>query len=245
MRRSSISAARCAPRSADRVDAMDALTLGEDSTTSVSGAGLTMLYGTIADLTLWYGNDLNVPPTAPPEKRITLKAPTIDARSGAAIDLSGGATCWPINSCQVQGDRPTISPPAAQWRSCPCSKVSAIDRQQVIHLDGGYGIPAGDYAVLPASYALLPGAYRLCAFHEQGAADLRHQARDNSPTRSVVMAGWSSISGTGVYDQRAQTYRARRSKPAGSIPNTRSGRRTTTSPRPNSSRPCVASPASR
>ena len=189
------------------LNATDALTLGEGSITSVSGAGLTMLYGTIADLTLWYGNDLTAPLTAPPEKRITLKAPNIDARSGAVIDLSGGGDLLAYQFVPGSGGSSNYLATSDAVAIMPVSKVSAIDRQQVIHLDGGYGIPAGDYAVLPASYALLPGAYRLVPFTNKGQPIYGTRHATQLADGSVVMAGWSSITGTGVYDQRAQTYR--------------------------------------
>ena len=189
------------------LNATDALTLGEGSITSVSGAGLTMLYGTIADLTLWYGNEPAAPLTAPPEKRITLKAPNIDARSGAVIDLSGGGDLLAYQFVPGSGGSSNYLATGGAVAIMPVSKVSAIDRQQVIHLDGGYGIPAGDYAVLPASYALLPGAYRLVPFTNKGQPIYGTRRATQLADGSVVMAGWSSITGTGVYDQRAQTYK--------------------------------------
>ena len=189
------------------LDATDSLTLGAGSITSVSGAGLIMPYGTITDLTLWYGNDLTKPLTAPPEKRITLKAPNIDARSGAVIDLSGGGDLLAYQFVPGSGGSSNYLAYGGAVAIMPVSMVSAIDRQQVIHLDGGYGIPAGDYAVLPASYALLPGAYRLAPFTNKGQPIYNTTRATQLVDGSVVMAGRSSISGTGVYDQRAQTYR--------------------------------------
>ena len=189
------------------LDATDGLTLGAGSITSVSGAGLIMPYGTIADLTLWYGNDLTAPLTAPPEKRITLKAPNIDARSGAVIDLSGGGDLVAYQFVPGSGGSSNYLAYGGAVAIMPVSMVSAIDRQQVIHLDGGYGIPAGDYAVLPSSYALLPGAYRLVPFTNKGQPIYNTTHATQLIDGSVVMAGWSSISGTGVYDQRARTYR--------------------------------------
>ncbi|WP_324615104.1 filamentous haemagglutinin family protein [Hyphomicrobium album] len=190
------------------LDATDTLTLGAGSITSVSGAGLTVPYGYIVDQTLWYAGNPNAPITSPPEKRVTLRAPNVDMQAGAVVDLSGGGDLLVYQFIPGSGGSSDYLTYGNAMAILPVSQVSAIAGQQIIHLAGGNGVPAGDYVVLPASYALLPGAYRLQAMagsNGQPLYDFTGSAR--LPDGSVVVAGWGSIGGTDVRDPRTQAYK--------------------------------------
>lgn len=185
------------------LDAGDTLTLGAGSITSVSGAGLTVPYGYIVDQVLWYAGHPNTPIVSPPEKRVTLKAPKVDTKSGAVIVLSGGGDLQAYQFIPGSGGSSDYLTYGNAVAILPVSQVSAIAGQQIIHLDGGNGVPAGDYVVMPASYALLPGAYRLEAL--AGTTDYTGSAR--LADGSVVVSGWGAIGGTDVRDARSQAYK--------------------------------------
>jgi filamentous hemagglutinin len=185
------------------LDATTSLTLGPDSLTSVSGAGLTVPYGRIVDEVFWYAGSPNTPDLTPPEKRITLKAPTVDTQGGAVIDLSGGGDLLAYQFIPGSGGSSDYLTYGGAVAIMPISMVSNHVGKRIIHLDGGNGIPAGDYVVMPASYALLPGAYRMQAVtgSDEFAGSLR------LPDGSVLVAGRGSTGGTDIRDQRTQAYK--------------------------------------
>lgn len=185
------------------LDASDTLTLGAGSFTSVSGAGLTVPYGYIIDQSLWYAGNPNTPITVPPEKRVTLKSPKVDTKSGAVIDLSGGGDLLAYQFIPGSGGSSNYLNYGNAVAILPVSKVSTIAGEQIIHLEGGNGVPAGDYVVMPASYALLPGAYRLEAL--AGTTDYTGSSR--LADGSVLVSGWGAIGGTDVRDARSQAYK--------------------------------------
>ncbi len=111
---------------------------------------------------------------APPEKRVELTADAIDMRDGARIDVSGGGDITAFEFIAGPGgSRDFLDAEHAgggfavvPWLGseiAPHDTVemagSGIASGQVVWLEGGNGLPAGNYAVLPAHYALLPGAY--------------------------------------------------------------------------------------
>ncbi len=73
-----------------------------------------------------------------------------------------------------------------------------------VTLDGGGGIPAGQYVLMPAHYALLPGAYRLVENDGQAApgAGTVQTLRDGS----VVMGGTFSTAGTGYSGSQRYSF---------------------------------------
>ncbi|MDC7787031.1 filamentous hemagglutinin N-terminal domain-containing protein [Rhodoplanes sp. TEM] len=190
------------------LDASDTLTLAAGSITSVSGAGLVVPYGTIVDQSLWYGDDPNNPLTAPPEKRVTLKAPTVDMQAGAVVDLSGGGDLLAYQFVPGSGGSSDYLTYGNAVAILPIAMVSASAGQEIVHLDGGNGIPAGDYVVMPAGYALLPGAYRLEVVTSNGQPvyDIAGSAR--LLDGSVVVSGYGAVGGTDIRDQRRTAYKA-------------------------------------
>ncbi|MTD92716.1 filamentous hemagglutinin N-terminal domain-containing protein [Hyphomicrobium sp. xq] len=190
------------------LDATSSLTLGPGSLTSVSGAGLIVPYGRIVDEVFWYADNPNTPNLTPPEKRITLKAPTVDTQAGAVIDLSGGGDLMAYEFIPGSGGSSDYLTYGGATAIMPVSMVSNHVGKRIIHLDGGNGIPAGDYVVLPASYALLPGAYRLVPQTASNGQPLYEVTRSTAlPDGSVVVAGWGYTGGTDIRDQRTQAFR--------------------------------------
>ena len=194
------------------LDATTSLTLGSGSLTSVSGAGLIVPFGRIVDDVLWHTDQGgNTPILAPPEKRLTLKAPAVDMQAGSVVDLSGGGDLLAYGFIPGSGGSsdyldPTKYPGASAI--LPINMVSNHVGKRIIHFDGGAGIPAGDYVVMPASYALLPGAYRLqemVGSNGQSIYNLAAPARLNDG--AVVLSGSGHTGGTGIRDQRAKAYK--------------------------------------
>ena len=194
------------------LDATTSLTLGAGSLTSVSGAGLIVPFGRIVDDVLWYTDQSpNTPILAPPEKRLTLKAPALDMQAGSIVDLSGGGDLLAYGFIPGSGGSSdyldTAKYPGAS-AVLPINMVSNHVGKRIIHLDGDSGIPAGDYVVMPASYALLPGAYRLqemTGSNGQPIYDFTGSARLTDG--SAVLSGRGYTSGSNLRDKRAQAYK--------------------------------------
>ncbi|WP_226015741.1 filamentous haemagglutinin family protein [Novosphingobium sp. FKTRR1] len=70
------------------------------------------------------------------------------------------------------------------------------DAGLAVTLDGGNGIPAGQYVLMPAHYALLPGAYRVV--QNSGATAPAAGSSQTLLDGSVVMGGSYSTAGTGL-----------------------------------------------
>lgn len=191
------------------LDAANSLTLGPGSLTSVSGAGVTVLYGSIKDLDSWYfPSDPNNPASLPPEKRITLTSPDVDARAGAVIDVSGGGDLLAYQFVPGTGGSKDYLTYGDSVAIVPVSRFATTAGQRVIRLDGGNGIPAGDYVVLDANYALLPGAYRLAAVSgANGLPVYDFHGSQLEADGSVIVGGLGYTGGTDAHDQRSQAYR--------------------------------------
>ena len=93
------------------LEASDRLVLGDASLTSVSGAGLGVLYGTLRNAEYWLDpsnpqgrsrtnpNDAGVLDenrylSSLPEKRVSLQAPDVSMAAGAVVDIAGGGELY-------------------------------------------------------------------------------------------------------------------------------------------------------
>ncbi len=151
-----------APFGSISLDASDSLALTAGSVTSVSGAGLHALYGTLMNGETWQvdpGTGAPVMVTAPPEKRITLKGANVAVRSGAVVDITGGGDLRAWEFVPGPGGSHDILNMPGMFAILPSQASAASDTGQRVWLAGGNGLAAGWYTLLPARYALLPGAY--------------------------------------------------------------------------------------
>lgn len=156
------------------------ITLTENADVSVSGAGLSVPYGTTIEAgTTWQLNGVTV--AAPPEKTVTFDTGTgtLVARAGSSVDLSAGGSllAWefvpgPGGSSDIfKGTYesgafavvPTVTGSggldANLLAASGLSSTLDTSASRTITFGEGGPVPAGTYTVLPARYALLNGAY--------------------------------------------------------------------------------------
>ncbi|RZL66176.1 MAG: filamentous hemagglutinin N-terminal domain-containing protein [Variovorax sp.] len=151
--------------------ATDRLTLGAGSLTSVSGAGLNVPYGSLINNEHWQDPrkaQNTVTPSegalvAPPEKRITLKAPAVDLAAGAVLDITGGGDLFAAEFVPGPGGSHNVLNVPGMYAVIPgynsAAPVLGQAAGQRVWLAASPGLAAGWYTLLPARYALLPGAF--------------------------------------------------------------------------------------
>jgi len=155
--------------------------LGANSLTSVSGEGQVVLVGRTEFSGRDYTYALDPSSTkllnAPPQKSVSLSAPSVEVQKGSVIDLSGGGD-WlayefvpgpggsrdvldPANAANTFAILPQINPlfSAYDQQEFRAGAAPSVAMGDTVYLSGGAGVAAGYYALLPARYALLPGAY--------------------------------------------------------------------------------------
>lgn len=166
----------------------NSLTLGSDSTTSVSavggrsGRGILIPYGISFDGESWIdpaGNDITV--GGAPSKTIELSGATVATQAGSVIDVRGGGDLYAYRWISGNGGTNDLLAsenlfaviPGYSFDHAPYapfnSGAEALEGQagyvnstlkpgDQITLGGSKALPAGTYTLLPARYALLPGA---------------------------------------------------------------------------------------
>ncbi|NVO13596.1 MAG: filamentous hemagglutinin family protein [Rhodoplanes sp.] len=160
-----------APFGTITLSATTSLTLGAGSLTSVSGNGLILPYGNLSNGDSWTQTPLgsttvNVLASLP-DKKVTLSAPTVNQRSGAVVDISGGGDLYASEFVAGPGGSHDVLAMAGVYAIIPSYSSAIAPRNTTaslavgdrIWLAGGDGLAAGWYTLLPAQYALLPGAY--------------------------------------------------------------------------------------
>jgi filamentous hemagglutinin family protein len=155
------------------------ISLEPGSLTSTSGAGQLIPFGLTQAGADWVyalpGGQFKVyTQSGPPAKSIQLQGDSITVDKGATVDLSGGGDLQASEFVPGVGGTidvlsNTVNP--SQFAIVPIfsGSFAPYDTQSQVGfaysavgrviLDGGAGVPAGEYAILPAAYALLPGAY--------------------------------------------------------------------------------------
>ncbi|MDM0087380.1 MULTISPECIES: filamentous haemagglutinin family protein [unclassified Variovorax] len=175
------------------------LTLGAGSLSSVSGAGLNVPYGSLINNEHWQ-DPRKAPNTvtpsegalvAPPEKRITLKAPDVGLAAGAVLDISGGGDLFAAEFVPGPGGSHDVLNVPGMYAVLPgygsAAPVAGAPASRRVWLAGSPGLAAGWYTLLPARYALLPGAF---AVQDNGRAWLGTAARASTqPDGSHVVQG--------------------------------------------------------
>ncbi|WP_167481146.1 filamentous haemagglutinin family protein [Acidovorax cavernicola] len=161
------------------LNAGERLTLGTNSLTSVSGAGLDVLYGTLRNAEYWLDPanpqgrnranagdatslDENRYLSSLPEKRVLLQAPDVAMAAGAVVDIAGGGDLHAWEHVPGSGGSHDVLTLPGMYAVLPgyqgLSPVAGGAAGRKVWLAGG-GLGAGWYTLLPARYALLPGAF--------------------------------------------------------------------------------------
>ncbi|MBI5237025.1 MAG: filamentous hemagglutinin family protein [Deltaproteobacteria bacterium] len=177
--------------------------LAEDSVVTAAGNAMVN-YGEIDDNGAWVVQDkvsgLNNPMDAVPGKSVTIDAPEIIIRSGAAIDVSGGGSLF---AYQFQpGIEGSVNPLTKTRRYVIMSDRSVQLPGDAVYLTGGAGLNAGIYSLLPVQYAFLPGAVVIEKQNLNVTAGQNVATKDGYP----VVAGYSTVLGTGIQSARPKAY---------------------------------------
>ncbi|PIF77651.1 filamentous hemagglutinin family protein [Variovorax sp. 54] len=208
-----------APLGQIELNAGERLTLGTGSLTSVSGAGVTVPYGTLSNNEHWLdpakagdGSGLSSGSlTAPPEKRITMKSPSVDLAKGAVVDIAGGGDLSAWEFVPGPGGSHDVLAMPGMYAILPGPQAAApaggANAGQRVWLAGGPGLAAGWYALLPARYALLPGAFAVQATGAPWAGTATAASAATGPDGSLVMQGRGGNSLDNARDAMPSTWR--------------------------------------
>ncbi|WP_441276644.1 filamentous hemagglutinin family protein [Tardiphaga sp. 172_B4_N1_3] len=187
--------------------ATDKLTLGAGSVTSVTGDGLLLPYGNLSNNENWTlptGSGSPTIITTPPEKRITLEAPSVDLAAGSVVDIRGGGDLHAWEHVPGPGGSHDVLARPGMYAIMPAmGPVTAIGER--IWLDGGNGIPAGWYTLLPARYALLPDAYAVQMVSGSQGTSLRGSV--DLADGSAIVKGYRGNALDSSHDQLPSSWR--------------------------------------
>ncbi|KJV06494.1 two-partner secretion domain-containing protein [Methylocucumis oryzae] len=198
------------------------LTLAAGSLTSVSGDGLTVLFGQGSGGENWlYPLDStggsNRVIASPPEKQIQLTGDNIAFATGAKLDVAGGGELYAYEFISGNGGSVDVLNPNAagytekyavlpnlanalspynptEWES------SGLSVGDSVYLSAGSGLAAGWYTLLPAHYALLPGAYLVTP--KAGYQDIPENTVLSDIAGRTVVAGRFGTAATGDGEAR-------------------------------------------
>lgn len=200
-----------APFGTITLEASKGLTLGNQSLTSVSGAGLTIPFGQ-TQLGQW---QYNLGPnrqiiTAVPNRLVSLTAPAETLTHAATIDLRGGgelsAFQWvPGTGGTMDALAAGVTPglyavlPSTLGQSGPrdpvYSAAGGIAPNASVYIGPGSALPPGFYPLLPARYALIPGAFLI-----QSQPQVQNPtAVTKLPNGTPVVGGYFSFGSTGLH----------------------------------------------
>ena len=200
-----------APFGSIMMTATDSLTLLAGSITSVSGDGLILPYGTLANNEFWNAPAVTqsleqeaLPLSRLPEKSIVLQGPKVTLATGSVVDIRGGGDLYAWEHVPGPGGSHDVLAGSGMYAVMPGLSASAAT-QQKIWLAGGNGLAAGWYALLPARYALLPGAFAVSMV--KGSATARTPNTMAMADGSTTMAGRLADSYGGGVDQLQSSWR--------------------------------------
>lgn len=204
------------------------VSLGGNSVTSTSAAGLTIPFGSTRSIgqSLWYGSLLKT--FDAPEKHISIAAPDVLIRSGALFDNTGGGDILATEWVPGIGGSSDVLSAAGTFAILPGVEYAAYDSQMqgaapvnvqapaaydMVEIGDNGLVPAGSYALLPAYYALLPGAYLVRM--NQASGESRPVVSGTSlklNDGSVLVSGKLGYAGTGI---RQSTWTGMALQPGG------------------------------
>ncbi len=217
-----------APFGEIELDAARNLVLGDGSVTSVSGSGQVVPFGVTEFGENWLyplaANSKKVY-TAPPEKRVTLKAPQIALAPGSVVDITGGGDLQAREHLPGPGGSNDILDAEhadGAFAIVPTqnnlfgsydpflSTGSPVQTGDTIHLAGGGPLAAGEYALLPAGYALLPGAYLITPLKNIDSPAPGQAVQQFGG--SAIVAGQRGVAGTNTRDSLWSAFRVENGK---------------------------------
>ncbi len=227
-----------APFGSLTLNAAKQLTLASGSLTSVSGDGLTVLFGQGSGGLNWLypldsSGNTNIVIDSPPEKRLTLNGKNVALNKGAKVDLSGGGDLYayefitgPGGSIDVLDANalgytqkfavlPNLGKALTPYDPQEFSS-SGLSVGDSIYLSAGSGLAAGWYTLLPAHYALLPGAYLVTP--KPGTQDMAPGQAITDLAGATIVAGRYGVADAGTLDARWQGFAVE----SGAIARTRS-----------------------
>jgi filamentous hemagglutinin family protein len=157
-----------------------------------------------------------------PEKSVAITGPSVAMDKGAQINVSGGGDIYGVEQIPGTGGSHDFLDPAyaggafavVPWLNSSISPFDQVEQAgfqidgkaprigDIIHLDGGAGLPAGDYAIMPAHYALLDGAYLVTP----RAVDWRPGLRSTEIDGTVLVGGRYGRAFGGGYDGQARVF---------------------------------------
>ena len=172
-----------APLGTVNIVATNDVHLRAGSVIDVSANNLSVPFGRTLGETLSWIYAIN--PDAPlviqntPQKSVNITAPSVNMEGGSQVNLSGGGDIYAIEQIPGPGGSKDFLDPAfsngafavVPWLNSQVSPFDQVEMNRftvngmtpkigdIIYLDGGAGLPAGNYAILPAHYALMQGAY--------------------------------------------------------------------------------------
>ncbi len=153
------------------------------------------------------------------DKQVLLSAPEIVQTENAAVDLTGGGDIFAYEFVPgIGGSYDYLQPgslsydgsfavlPGLGTTFSPYDHFESnsfdFSAGETVVLNGGGGLPSGEYAKLPAHYALLPGAFLVtpvAGTQDQGLTTATLDGRQ-------IVSGYSSIAGTGKRDARTSGF---------------------------------------
>ncbi len=207
-----------APFGTINLTASSSLSLGENSLTSVSGAGYQIPFGLIQGGFDWLyplDSNHNLVFATPPEKKLVLSSPNVRVATGSVVDLSGGGDLLAYEflpgsggsydyldrtSASYQGGFaivPTLGSDIAPYDPLQSTGFDYATGSKV-YLSGTANLSAGEYTILPSHYALLPGAYLVTPQANTRDLTVTTYTRAGLP----IVAGYQTNAGTGTRDAR-------------------------------------------
>ncbi|AEF99359.1 filamentous haemagglutinin family protein [Methylomonas methanica] len=222
-----------APQGEIVLDAVQEVSFGADSLTSVSAAGtliplgetqaglewLFPLAGTGVNLNV---NDVNLQLSEnkrsviihSPEKKITVDADRITREEGAIVDLSGGGDMLSFEFVPGDGGSRDVLAGNGSFAILPgignyapfdqkLSPESGLKTGDSLYLSGVAGLAAGTYTLLPARYALLPGAFLVTPLATSNVVVGGNSSRVDG---TPIVSGYRTVAGTDIRDQRWSEY---------------------------------------
>ncbi|MCG8315392.1 MAG: filamentous hemagglutinin family protein [Pseudomonadales bacterium] len=150
------------------------------------------------------------------DKSITLKGDVVGLADDSTLDVSGGGDIFAFKFTKGIGGSEDVLNSSESFVILPADGNDGLNEwgayDQVIHefseystgetiyLDGGAGVPAGEYAILPARYALIPGAYLVTPVGAKGeiAQGISRTREDGAP----IIAGRFGLAGIDQQDSQ-------------------------------------------
>lgn len=214
-----------APLGSIALTAGSSLVLASGSVTSVSGEGLTIPYGTTTfGSESWYAPSVIIGDalTKPPEKSISLSAPSVEIQSAAhgkpaaRVDIRGGGDLMAYEWIPGIGGSTDVLAQEGVYAILPAQKGNyapydydysagvGLKAGDAVYLTGVPGLADGLYTLLPARYALVSGAYMVRV--NSGYATPQPGQALNLADGSSVVAGYRANLGSGSREATWSSY---------------------------------------